>query len=183
MSVELGRRNRKVGLMAFGFALFMVGLGYASVPLYRIFCQATGFGGTPQITSEAKAATINAVDQTISIRFDSNKDSDIPWSFKPEETTKVVKVGERYMAFFVAKNNSDQPVTGQASYNVEPEQTAIYFNKIQCFCFTRQTLKPHEEVRMPVTFYVDPKMLSDENAKDVEQITLSYTFHKLKEPD
>ncbi len=176
------RRNVKVGLAAFAFALFMLGLGYASVPLYRIFCQVTGFGGTPQIASEAQAATVSATNRTISIRFDSNIDRDVPWKFEPEKTTQTVKVGERYMAFFIARNNSDQPVTGQASYNVEPEQTAPYFNKIQCFCFTEQTLKPREEVRMPVTFYVDPALLKDDNAKDVEQITLSYTFHRLKEP-
>lgn len=180
--MSLDRKNRRVGLMAFGGALAMLGLGYASVPLYRIFCQVTGFGGTPQIASAAQAATIDTLDRTISIRFDSNIDRDVPWSFEPEQTTKLVKIGERYMAFFVAKNNSDKPVTGQASYNVEPEQTAPFFNKIQCFCFTEQTLKPHEEVRMPVTFYVDPKLLQDDNAKAVEQITLSYTFHKLKEP-
>lgn len=180
--MSLEKKNRRVGLVAFSAALAMLGLGYASVPLYRLFCQATGFGGTPKITSEAQAATVDAVDQTVSIRFDSNIDPNMPWKFEPETTTKTVKLGERYMAFFVAKNNSDKPVTGQASYNVEPEQAAVYFNKIQCFCFTQQTLKPHEEVRMPVTFYVDPKMLADDSAKDVEQITLSYTFHKLKEP-
>ena len=128
------------------------------------------------------AATVETSDKTVSVRFDTNKDGDVPWTFRPEKTTMTVRLGERYMAYFIARNNSDQPVTGQASYNIEPEQTAIYFNKIQCFCFTRQTLKPHEEVRMPVTFYVDPKMLTDENSQDVEQITLSYTFHKLKDP-
>ena len=175
--MSLEKENRKVALMAFGGALAMLGLGYASVPLYRMFCQVTGFGGTPQITSAAQAATIDALDQTISIRFDSNIDRDVPWSFEPEKTTKVVKIGERYMAFFIAKNNSDKPVTGQASYNVEPEQTAPFFNKIQCFCFTEQTLKPHEEVRMPVTFYVDPAILNDPDARDITEITLSYTFY------
>ncbi|MBO9497943.1 MAG: cytochrome c oxidase assembly protein [Novosphingobium sp.] len=180
MSVQ--KKNRRIGLYALGAAVMMLGFGYASVPLYRLFCQTTGYGGTPQIASEAKAATVGTSDQTVSVRFDSNKDADVPWTFRPEKTTMTVKLGERYMAYFIARNNSDQPVTGQASYNIEPEQTALYFNKIQCFCFTRQTLKPHEEVRMPVTFYVDPKMLDDENSKDVEQITLSYTFHKLKDP-
>ena len=174
------RKNVKVGLAAFAFALAMLGLGYASVPLYRIFCQVTGFGGTPQIVSEAQAAAVSASDQTISIRFDSNVAPDVPWTFEPEKTTQTVKIGERYMAFFIARNNSDKPITGQASYNIEPEQTAPYFNKIQCFCFTEQTLKPHEEVRMPVTYYVDPGLLKDDNAKSVEQITLSYTFHKRK---
>ena len=114
------KKNRRVGFMAFSAALAMLGLGYASVPLYRLFCQATGFGGTPQIASEAQAATIDAVDQTVSIRFDSNIDSNMPWKFEPETTTKTVKLGERYMAFFVAKNNSDQPVTGPMTRMLSP---------------------------------------------------------------
>lgn len=176
------RRNRKVGFMAFGLALAMLGLGYASVPLYRIFCQVTGFGGTPQIASEAQAAAVRTAAETISVRFDSNIAPDVPWNFKPEQVTETAQLGERKIAFFIARNNSDKPVTGQASYNIEPEQAAPYFNKIQCFCFTKQTLQPGEEVRMPVTYYVDPAILKDENAKGVEQITLSYTFHKLDEP-
>ena len=175
------RKNRKVGLMALSLAVAMLGLGYASVPLYRIFCQVTGFGGTPQIASEAKAAAVNATGETISVRFDSNTAPDMPWQFKPEQVTETAQLGERKIAFFIARNNSDKPVTGQASYNVEPEQAAPYFNKIQCFCFTKQTLQPGEEVRMPVTYYVDPAILKDENAKGVEQVTLSYTFHKLDE--
>ncbi|MCB5424002.1 cytochrome c oxidase assembly protein [Altererythrobacter sp. CC-YST694] len=175
------RNNRKVGLMALSLAVAMLGLGYASVPLYRIFCQVTGFGGTPQIASEAKAAAVNVTGETISVRFDSNIAPDMPWQFKPEQVTETAQLGERKIAFYIARNNSDKPVTGQASYNVEPEQAAPYFNKIQCFCFTKQTLQPGEEVRMPVTYYVDPAILKDENAKGVEQITLSYTFHNLHE--
>lgn len=178
----LETRNRKTGLIGLAVALGMLGLGFAAVPLYRIFCQVTGFGGTTQVATAAEAAQVQATGKTISIRFDSNTAPGMPWEFHPEATTQTVRVGEKYLAFYVARNNADVPVTGQASYNVEPEQTAPYFNKVQCFCFTEQTLRPHQEVRMPVYFYVDPAMLDDENAKGVEQITLSYTFYKLEEP-
>jgi cytochrome c oxidase assembly protein subunit 11 len=181
-SLTLEQRNKRVGLIALGIALAMLGAGYAAVPLYRIFCQVTGYGGTPQIKSEAEAAGVKATGDTISIRFDSNVAPGVPWDFQPEKKTMTVRIGERYLAFYTARNNSDEPVTGQASYNIEPEQTAPFFTKVQCFCFTQQTLKPHEEVRMPVTFYVDPAILDDENSQGVQQITLSYTFFKLEEP-
>ncbi|MFC0205550.1 cytochrome c oxidase assembly protein [Novosphingobium soli] len=170
-------RNRKVALTALAAALAMLGLGFASVPLYRIFCQVTGFGGTTQRADEAKAATVRDSGRTISIRFDANVERGMPWQFKPLQHTDTVSIGARDMALFWAKNTSAQTVTGTASFNVEPEQAARYFNKIQCFCFTEQTLKPGEEVRMPVLYYVDPAILDDPDNKDVEQITLSYTFH------
>ena len=141
-------RNRRVGLLAAGIALWM---------------QASGV--------QALAG------RTVSIRFDSNIEAGMPWRFGPERTTQTVQIGARTLAFFDAANLSDHPITGAASYNIEPESAARYFTKIQCFCFTRQTLKAHEQVRMPVTFYVDPKLLSDPDARDVTQITLSYTFH------
>lgn len=174
---ELGRRNRKVGLIALGSALAMLGLGYASVPLYRMFCQVTGFGGTTQRVSETQAASVKVVDNTVVIRFDANVERGMPWDFKPLQVTDTVSIGARDMAIFTAKNMSDKPITGRASFNVEPEQAGRYFNKVQCFCFTEQTLKPGEEVRMPVIYYVDPAILQDPEAKDIEQITLSYTFH------
>jgi cytochrome c oxidase assembly protein subunit 11 len=170
-------RNRKVGLMALSAALAMLGLGYASVPLYRMFCEATGFGGTTQRVDEAQAATVKDSGRTISIRFDANVERGMPWQFKPLQRTDTVSIGARDMALFWAKNNSDKTVTGTASFNVEPEQAARYFNKIQCFCFTEQVLKPGEEVRMPVLYYIDPAILDDPDNKDVQQITLSYTFH------
>ena len=173
-----GPRNRRVGLMAAGVALWMLALGYAAVPLYRIFCQATGYGGTPARASEAQASGVQALaGRTMSIRFDSNIDAGMPWRFAPERTTQKVQIGARTLAFFDAANLSDHAITGAASYNIEPESAARYFTKIQCFCFTRQTLKAHEQVRMPVTFFVDPKILADPDARDVTQITLSYTFH------
>ena len=181
-TLTLDQRNKRVGLMALGIAVAMLAMGYAAVPLYRLFCQVTGFGGTPQIVSEAEASAIKATGETISIRFDSNVAPGVPWTFEPEKRTMKVKIGERYLAFYTARNNSDQPVSGQASYNVSPEQTGPFFTKVQCFCFTEQTLQPYEEVRMPVTFYVDPAILTDENAKGVPQITLSYTFFKLEKP-
>jgi cytochrome c oxidase assembly protein subunit 11 len=170
-------RNRKVGLTALAAALAMLGLGYASVPLYRMFCEATGFGGTTRRADEAQAATIQDSGHTVSIRFDANVERGMPWQFKPLQHTDTVSIGARDMALFWAKNTSDKTVTGTASFNVEPEQAARYFNKIQCFCFTEQTLKPGEEVRMPVLYYIDPAILDDPDNKDVQQITLSYTFH------
>jgi cytochrome c oxidase assembly protein subunit 11 len=172
-------RNRRVATLLAGFAAAMLVLGFASVPLYRLFCQATGFGGTPQRVSEASANEVGSTGDAMSIRFDANVARGMPWEFRPEQTTQQITLGGRKMAIYVARNNSDKPVTGRASYNVEPEQAAKYFNKVQCFCFTEQTLQPHQEVRMPVIYYVDPKIKDDPDAKGVGQITLSYTFHVL----
>lgn len=173
-------RNARVGLTALGLALAMLALGFAAVPLYRIFCQVTGFAGTTQVATaaEADAAAARAAGGTISVRFDANTDRDLPWTFKAEVPTIDVKLGQRKMAFFMAHNDADVPVTGSASFNVSPEQTGYYFNKIQCFCFTEQTLQPGQTVRMPVLFFVDPAIRDDPNAASVEQITLSYTFHR-----
>lgn len=172
-----GDRNRRIGLIALGLAGAMLALGFASVPLYRMFCAATGFGGTTQRVSEAAASQVQAAADTMSIRFDANVERGMPWQFKPLQTADQVTVGVRDMALFWAKNTSGEPLTGTASFNVEPEYVGKYFNKIQCFCFTEQTLQPGEEVRMPVLYYVDPAILNDPDAKDVQQITLSYTFH------
>ncbi|MBO9724392.1 MAG: cytochrome c oxidase assembly protein [Novosphingobium sp.] len=178
LAVPISRRsNRRVAFIALSMALLMLGLGYASVPLYRMFCQVTGYGGTTQRADEAKAAGVQVTDKTMSIRFDANVERGMPWQFKPLQRTDTVTIGERDMALFWAKNDSDKVITGTASFNVEPEQAARYFNKIQCFCFTEQTLQPGEAVKMPVIYYVDPAILNDPDNKDVEQITLSYTFH------
>ena len=169
-------RNRRTAMYAAGFALGMLGLGYASVPLYRMFCQVTGFNGTTQRATSAEAAAIKVLPQTISIRFDGNVASGMPWQFRPEQVTQDGHVGERKMAFFIAKNTSNRAIVGRAIFNVTPEQTGAYFHKIQCFCFNEQRLEAGEEVRMPVIYYVDPEMLNDPNARDVPEITLSYTF-------
>ena len=180
-SATVDARNRRVGLYALLGALAMLGLGYASVPLYRLFCQVTGYGGTTQRATEAEANQVAVSGNTISIRFDGNVERGMPWKFQPVQNTDTVSIGARDMAIFTAKNLSSKPITGTATFNVEPEQVGRYFNKIQCFCFTEQTLQPGQEVRMPVIYYVDPKIIDDPDAKDVEQITLSYTFHLAKD--
>jgi len=176
-AATISDRNRRTGLIALLGALAMLGLGYASVPLYRLFCEVTGFGGTTQRATEAQANAVQAVGDTMSIRFDANVDRTMAWQFKPLQVTDTVSIGVRDLAIFTAKNLSDQTITGTATFNVEPKAAGKYFNKIQCFCFTEQVLKPGQEVRMPVIYYVDPAILDDPDAKDIEQITLSYTFH------
>ncbi|KEO88344.1 cytochrome C oxidase assembly protein [Erythrobacter sp. JL475] len=181
---DQSRRNVRTGSLAFLGAVAMLGLGYASVPLYDLFCRVTGFGGTTQVASEADANAAAAVGtmREISIRFDASTARDVPWDFRPAQSTDTVRIGQRDIATYVAKNNSDVPITGTATFNVEPAQAGIYFNKIQCFCFTEQTLEPGQEVNMPVLYFVDPAILDDEVIGDIEQITLSYTFHRAKEP-
>ena len=179
----LEKKNLRVGLMALLASAGMLGLGFAAVPLYDLFCRVTGFGGTTQVASAAEAAEAAASSAgapTISIRFDANTARDMPWQFRPRQVTDTVQIGQRDMAIYEAKNLSSVPITGTASFNVEPEQAGAYFNKIQCFCFTEQTLQPGQEVTMPVLYYVDPKALDDPNMQGVEQITLSYTFHRTK---
>jgi cytochrome c oxidase assembly protein subunit 11 len=174
-------RILRTGLLAGVLAGSMAGLGYASVPLYRAFCEATGFAGTTQRATSALAPGAVKAGKTISIRFDGNRAPTLPWEFAPERPRETVSIGERDMAFFAAKNLSARAITGRATYNVTPTQAGKYFTKIQCFCFTEQTLKPGEEVRMPVVFYVDPKILDDPDAKNIGEITLSYTFYPVDE--
>ena len=176
-------RNLKTALLAGSLAISMVGLGFAAVPLYRIFCEATGFGGTTMRVDAAQAATIKDTGKPMTIRFDANHRGDLPWEFRPERPTDVVSVGARDMAIFIAKNESAEAVTGTATFNVVPALAGKYFNKIQCFCFTEQTLKPGQQVRMPVLYYIDPKILTDPETKDIEEITLSYTFYPVDQSD
>ena len=168
-------RNARVGIIALLIAIAMLGLGYAAVPLYRMFCQATGFGGTTQ-RSETGVAPGAVIGKIINVRFDANVAPSLPWRFAPEKTIARVAIGARQMAFFTATNLSDHPITGTAAFNVTPELAGAYFTKIQCFCFTSQTLKPGETVRMPVIYYVDPAILQDKEARNFNEITLSYTF-------
>ena len=181
LSAELqARRIRRTGQLAALLALAMVGLGFAAVPLYQLFCQVTGYGGTTQRKTESELAAMvdaaPAASRPITIRFDANERG-VPWNFRPESPTDTASVGVRDMTVYLAKNLSDQPVTGMASYNVTPEQAGKYFTKVQCFCFTEQTLQPGQEVRMPVLYMVDPRILTDPETKDIEEITLSYTFY------
>jgi len=169
--------NRRVATYAAVFAAFMLAMGFASVPLYRMFCQVTGFGGTTQRANAAEAAKVQVSDKRISVRFDGNVENGMPWKFGPEQVTEDMRIGERKIAYFTAENTSDHAITGIASFNVEPDLAGLYFKKIQCFCFNQQTLQPHEKVRMPVLYYVDPAILKDPESAATTQITLSYTFH------
>jgi cytochrome c oxidase assembly protein subunit 11 len=166
-------RPLRTALLAVLGICFMTGLAFASVPLYRMFCEATGLNGT---TNRGLAAP-GGVHKAITIAFDANTSPKLPWRFVPEQEQETVDIGARDMAFFTATNRGAQAVTGTATYNVTPAIAGKYFTKIQCFCFTQQTLKPGETQRMPVIFFVDPKILTDPDTKDVETITLSYTFY------
>ena len=170
-------RNRQVALSALAFALGMLMLGFAAVPLYRMFCQATGFGGTTQRASAAEAGAVQIAQSRVTVRFDGNVEAGMPWRFGPDQVSQEMRIGERRMAYFTAENRSNKPITGIASFNVEPESAGLYFKKIQCFCFNQQTLAPHQIVHMPVIYFVDPAILKDVDAAKNNPITLSYTFH------
>jgi cytochrome c oxidase assembly protein subunit 11 len=180
---SLARRNGRVAALAGLLAIAMVGLAFAAVPLYRLFCQVTGLGGTTMRADETAAAMVQPVPgKTVSIRFDANVSRDLVWEFKPQETQRTVPIGERNMTAYNARNMTSRPVTGTATFNVTPVQAGKYFSKIQCFCFQEQTLQPGQQVQMPVVFYVDPAILDDPSARDISEITLSYTFYPVEQP-
>jgi len=154
----------------------MFGLVSYSETLYRMFCAATGYGGT---TRTATGPAARVLDRTIVVRFNTDVAPDLPWTFRPMQNKVTMRVGERALAFFTATNNSDRAVTGQATFNVTPEKSGQYFNKIQCFCFNEQTLASHQTVEMPVTFFIDPDIGKNRNANDVKDIILSYTFFRV----
>lgn len=173
------RKNRMVAFLALGVFVSMLGLAYASVPLYRIFCQVTGYGGT---TQRADIAPSEVSDKIITVSFDANTSSALPWTFQPTQAKLAVKVGAQNMAYYEAKNTSSATVTGTAIFNVTPVEAGVYFNKIQCFCFTEQTLKPGESASLPIDFFIDPAILLDPDTKSISQITLSYTFYPVDKP-
>lgn len=168
------RRNRQVAFAAGCVALGMVGLAYASVPLYRLFCQVTGFGGT---TQRADVAPGVAGERVITVRFDANTAASLPWAFHPEQLEMSVKLGEQNLAFYRAASRSGDETTGSAIFNVTPAEAGAYFNKIQCFCFNEQRLKPGESIDMPVVFFIDPEIERDPDLRTLTTITLSYTFY------
>jgi cytochrome c oxidase assembly protein subunit 11 len=182
MSAELDNKNRRVGLAALGLAVSMVGLAYASVPLYALFCKVTGFGGTTQV---AQSAPLVPTTSSITIRFDANASGELGWNFHPVQQTQKIKIGEMVLAHYEAKNTTSRTVTGTAVFNVTPPEVGVYFNKIECFCFTEQTLKPGQTAQMPVSYFVDPAILDNPDTKGIDEITLSYTFYpaKPKTPD
>jgi cytochrome c oxidase assembly protein subunit 11 len=173
MKQLLKNKNTRLMVTLSGVAIAMVGAAYAAVPLYNLFCQVTGYGGTTQVAT-AEAGSI--LDRTVEVRFDASQSRDLPWTFEPMQSSMTVRVGETSLAFYRATNNSDRPVTGMASYNVTPFKAAPYFSKLECFCFTEQTLQPGESIEMPVLFFVDPLMDEESRMDDVHTITLSYTF-------
>lgn len=161
------------------FVVSMLGAAYAAVPLYQMFCQITGFGGTPQVASSAPQ---KVTDRTIRVRFDANVNAGLGWEFHPVQREMEVKIGETALAFYRAKNKSGHDQWGSASYNVTPEVTGAYFTKMHCFCFEKQHLKAGEEMDMPVQFFIDPSMIDDKVLDGIKTITLSYTFFAAEPP-
>ena len=171
-------RNRRTVLGLLGLLVLMLGLTFASVPLYRIFCQVTGYGGTTQVATEAPdTAGLPA----INVRFNADVSPELPWAFAPEIREVKLPIGETKTVLYRAVNRSSQTVTGTATFNVTPDAAGKFFDKLQCFCFTEQTLKPGESVEMAVQFFVDPKILEDADGRDIKTITLSYTFFRAKD--
>lgn len=170
-------KNRKTSFVLGGLVIAMIGLSFASVPLYRLFCQITGFGGTPQRAMD----NVNLPDRAsrfLTIRFNADTDPALAWKFTPVQSHMQVVIGETELAFYQATNLANQAITGQATFNVTPDKAGPYFYKIACFCFDQQTLQAHQSVDMPVSFYIDPEFLNDPGMVDVKTITLSYTFFR-----
>jgi cytochrome c oxidase assembly protein subunit 11 len=170
---DSSKANRRLGLALVGVVAVMLGAAYASVPLYQLFCQVTGYGGTTQVAESAPAA---AGERVFTIRFNADVDPKLPWAFQPVEREMTVKVGESGLALFRAENLSARATAGTATFNVTPLKAGQYFNKVQCFCFTEQRLAPGASIDMPVSFFVDPAIVEDPNLQEVKTITLSYTF-------
>lgn len=175
MSVQSPHKNTAIILVS--MVLAMCVLAYASVPLYRLFCQKTGYGGTTQQAIQSPGIVIGS--RPLRVQFNADVDPKLPWTFRPLQHEITVKAGQVGLAFYEAVNNTDHPISGMAMYNVTPDKAGIYFFKVECFCFERQTLQPNERVLMPVQFFLDPDLLEDSNMDDVQVITLSYTFFPL----
>lgn len=173
LSDDLKARNRKTGLMVFGIVACMVGLAFASVPLYDLFCRVTGFGGTTQIATSAPDVIL---DREVTVKFNADVNRNLPWSFAPEQRSLTVNIGQEGLINYKARNISSTPVAGTAVYNVSPPKVGKYFHKTQCFCFDEQVLQPGEDMNMPVLFFIDPSIADDPYMDDVKKITLSYTF-------
>jgi cytochrome c oxidase assembly protein subunit 11 len=176
---QASQKNKRVAFIAVTVFAGMICMSYAAVPLYKAFCQTTGFGGT---TQRAQKAPDKATDQFITVRFDANTSSALPWEFHPRQTTMKVKIGEQNIAYYDARNMGSDINTGTAVFNVSPASAGAYFDKIQCFCFTKQTLKAGQAEELPVSFFVDPALLDDADAKNIKEITLSYTFYPAADP-
>jgi cytochrome c oxidase assembly protein subunit 11 len=176
-SSSLQRKMHRTAIACVGIAAGMVGLAYASVPLYDLFCKVTGFGGTP-IVRDANGSEV--MDRTIAVRFDSNVAPGLNWRFAPEKPEVTVKLGETTTVYYKVTNTGDKASTGIATYNVQPDLAGTYFSKLECFCFTEQTLQPGETLESAVVFYVDPRLAQDNDVKDLTSLTLSYTYFPSK---
>jgi len=172
----IDRKNRRIALICGGVFCTMVGVSFAAVPLYDMFCRVTGYGGTPQRVEQVSDVIL---DRTITVRFDSNTSPGLPWEFKPKQRQVELRIGETTEAFYVARNTAEVVTAGTASFNVSPELAGAYFNKLECFCFTEQELQPGQSYEMPVQFFVDPEIVNVPELKNIKTITLSYTFHPL----
>jgi len=172
--------NRRIAITLFAVVPIMLSASFAAVPFYSWFCRVTGYAGTTEV---AKAASDTVSDRLVTVSFDANLAPGMPWQFRPKQKSMTLKLGETGLAFFEAYNPTDEVTAGQAGFNVVPFSVGGYFDKIACFCFNLQVLKPHERVDMPVTFYVDPKLLDDRETRDVTDITLSYTMYPADLPD
>ena len=172
---DLRRRNRRTMLAALGFGGTMLGVAFAAVPLYNLFCRVTGFNGTPMLGTAAPGATGGP---GLTIRFVAGTHPDLPWQFRPEQVSMRLQPGEEGVAFYEARNEGRTPVTGISTYNVPPEVVGRYFHKTACFCFTEQTLNPGRDAQMPLSFWVDPAMFQDPETRDIRTITVSYTFFR-----
>ncbi len=179
MTTDMQVKNRKTAIIVAAAVAGMIGLSFAAVPAYRAFCQITGFDGT---TQRADKASDRVLERKITIRFDATVNEGLPWTFKPEQVDQTLHIGETGLAYYHAANPAGVPLTGRATFNVQPSKAGIYFKKIECFCFTEQTLKAGETASMPVTYFIDPKIADDPNLDDVSTITLSYTFFPSDEP-
>ncbi|MGK2741489.1 cytochrome c oxidase assembly protein [Tepidicaulis sp. LMO-SS28] len=168
-----GKSGLKIALACAVIVAGMVGLSFAAVPLYQLFCQVTGYGGT---TNRAAGDAGAVIEREMTVRFDGNVSSKMPWDFRPASDPVTLKVGETGLAFYEARNTSDKAIVGTATFNVTPQQAGYYFTKIDCFCFTEQRLEPGQRVDMPVTFFIDPAIEDDPQLDSVKTITLSYTF-------
>ncbi|MFI5002708.1 MAG: cytochrome c oxidase assembly protein [Reyranellales bacterium] len=175
--MSAANRNGRVAFQLVVLVVGMVGLAYAAVPLYEAFCKATGFGGTPIAVQEGDRPVLA---RTVTVRFDSNVDPNLPWRFEPLERQVTLRLGEEHLAHFRATNRSQRPIVGTATYNVTPESAGPWFDKLQCFCFTEQLLMPGQSVDMPVVFFVDPEMDKDRRYDNIRTVTLSYTFYEAK---
>ncbi len=177
---NLSRSNRKVAFACLGMFSFMIAAAYAAVPLYDLFCRVTGFGGTTQVAEQESEMVI---DRVITVRFDGNVNHALPWDFKPAQRSVTLKMGETAQLPYIAANVSDGRTVGTSTFNVTPTSAGVYFNKLDCFCFTEQALEPGETVEMPVVFFVDPEMDKDPMLEHVKEITLSYTFFPVEQPE